>query len=453
MASFLVPTVIDALKSSPKYRQLVELVPGEADTFCAKLARSRRCCVLTSDSDLLVYLHDSDSSVAFFEDIDVTIPAAEPRAAVLQYTTGIRGRLGLAPGIGIPRIAYELLLNPHASLEQLVRRTSQAPYPKDRKNYADFISRYRIENPNSSSSPTFPFHQGLQQLDPRVSEIVLSAVSGRDGLAETSQEKTINMFLPFLLDNPQRSSAWEAALPIRRLAYSILLELAALPNAPSIVEFRRLQVGSRGRGIAVPGEIEREAIASSLVRLLESSRQVSAGRTQQLTYFTTLSELQETGISVKPPLGLMQLQLAFSNPGSLTPLSWDTIHLAAQVQACVYSLRMLRQILGLNPLPFQRSVHCLVTARELLSHLEDLPGFESYPRVEEIPEVLDQLVELGAFALLAGHLSVPEPALYPTTSQQRRNDRIEETRAPGERPSTSTILATSKNFYSVLAGE
>src|SRR5262249_10214004 len=61
---FTVPTVIDAIRRSPRWANITHIVPGEADAFCAAAAAEAPRTVLTTDSDLLVY-DLGESSVVF----------------------------------------------------------------------------------------------------------------------------------------------------------------------------------------------------------------------------------------------------------------------------------------------------------------------------------------------------------------------------------------------------
>ena len=77
---FLVPAVIEALRNSQDWAPLIQVVPGEADTYCAQDVRQNGGIVLTSDSDLLVQDLGADGRVSFFWDVEYISSAARVRA-------------------------------------------------------------------------------------------------------------------------------------------------------------------------------------------------------------------------------------------------------------------------------------------------------------------------------------------------------------------------------------
>jgi len=69
---FLVPAILDTLRVSGTYRSMVEIVPGEADSYCARYLKQSGGIVFTGDSDLLVHDLSSVGAVCFFKDIEST---------------------------------------------------------------------------------------------------------------------------------------------------------------------------------------------------------------------------------------------------------------------------------------------------------------------------------------------------------------------------------------------
>lgn len=70
-AAFQVSAILDALVASEKYRHMVQVVPDEADAFCASYVRAYGGVILTGDSDLLIYDLGPSGSVIFFRDLEV----------------------------------------------------------------------------------------------------------------------------------------------------------------------------------------------------------------------------------------------------------------------------------------------------------------------------------------------------------------------------------------------
>ncbi|MBE7179732.1 MAG: hypothetical protein INR71_00735 [Terriglobus roseus] len=69
-APFVVPAVIEALRESG-YRDVVRVVPGEADPYCAEDVRLHGGFVVTGDSDLLVYDLGQVGGVVFLQDFSL----------------------------------------------------------------------------------------------------------------------------------------------------------------------------------------------------------------------------------------------------------------------------------------------------------------------------------------------------------------------------------------------
>ncbi|KAL4732480.1 hypothetical protein ACLX1H_001496 [Fusarium chlamydosporum] len=115
--SFHVPAIIDTLRLSSRYAELVHLVPGEADAYCAQHVSHSGGTVLTSDSDLLV--HDLEKgSVVFLRDI---YRDDQSHLACARFSPAhICEKLKLSSS-EICRFAYERKSSPHSTLPQLLQ--------------------------------------------------------------------------------------------------------------------------------------------------------------------------------------------------------------------------------------------------------------------------------------------------------------------------------------------
>ncbi|KAJ4378108.1 hypothetical protein N0V83_000940 [Neocucurbitaria cava] len=170
----------------------------------------------------------------------------------------------------------------------------------------------------------------LQNLDVRVSEFVHQTLDGSMSLL---------VYLPLLVEDSNQASAWNIGQNIRILAYSLLA-----PQNTSIHEYKR-----KAQGISMQ-EINTCESTNVRVPAVDLHQQVSA--------LTEWASLKAIGPDLLWPLFALSLVLADLNtpPPVLLALrvlngdfdnTWAFIQLTARVQAVLYSLRMLKQIIGM----------------------------------------------------------------------------------------------------------
>ncbi|KAK3353492.1 XPG domain containing-domain-containing protein [Lasiosphaeria hispida] len=399
--SFLVPAIIDTLRRSAEFGPRTKLVPGEADGFCAENVRTNGGIVLTSDSDLLVHDLGPDGNVVFFADIDVDIDSE--RLIALQYRISkICKRLSLKSNNDFPRVAFKLLEDPYLSLEQAAEKArNTASDTDDSDRYLEFINDYN----SPETAPNVGVEHG-SGLDPRVSEIAFRCLpnteigtSGPTDRADqlASEDQSLAMFLPPLLDSPSRTSAWEASKDIRQLSYS-LLRSARGTAIQSVSEFRRLQSPSFGTRVQVPppSNIEEEASA-----LLNSLAAIKTSVEKAEVLWVTLSIYQDVALTVSQgknqPLSLELI--GHCAAGMLDQGSWDFLHMLSQAQATYYSLRMLRQVIGFAVRDGGRDFPAAVS--KLANVLSSLPPLSDFPCVANFADMLRDFSALGGLACLA----------------------------------------------------
>jgi len=396
---FLVPAVIDALRDSTKFGSLVKLVPGEADGFCAENVRENGGLVLTSDSDLLVYDLGEAGGVVFLADIDAgtdtqTLTAPQYRPA------DICRRLSLRPDTGLQYLAFEISRDQHLTLEQAVERAKRSEAVSvSREEYSEFIEQYLSPEVASRS------RKGeIPPLDPRVSEIVLRSLCASEtttpvskGNAEPrlSGEAELEMYLPFLLDYPLRTSAWEASKPLRRLAYAVLQSLRG-SSIPSVSEMRRLQSVSSGLQVSVPSLVEVDELGTSLVEVLSS---IEDGISNPDILWVSLAIYQDILMTMERGKGYpVSLEvLGQATKGKLDMCSWESVHFLAQTQATYYSLRMLRQILDVS---VHHTGSLSTTMSKVSRSLSALPPLTDFPSIRTFGDTLRVIRESGALACL-----------------------------------------------------
>jgi hypothetical protein len=404
-APFLVPAIIEALSQCKRYADLVEVAPGEADSYCADYVRTHGGVVFTGDSDLLIH-ELGDGAVSFFRDIELTASANKTSLTCIQYQTEtIVQRLGLAETHGLLALAFEMTMDAHASFRELLQKSVKLnAVSLHGPMYQEFANEYKAlqrsvdcqETCGSGSvvhSPSLSYQ--LKMLDPRISEYLLqfSEFSQAAGLPKPLRSRSIDhidIFLPFLLDCPLRTSAWEMSTSVRQLAYGLVnLVLSQEGSVLKVTEYRRLQNGSRGRALQVPAA---QDLPKACTGLHELFKKVHIGMPllleQDVWRALAIYQDQELHLSTGKS-GLSTTAIKRSKSGKIFPfrLTWDGIHLSAQLQGSYYSFRILKQIL---------SIVLLFDSKNLSLTLHQLHAdLKSLPLLEELPPVFDIIRNIG----------------------------------------------------------
>jgi len=399
--SFLVPAVIDALKESVKYAGRTRVVPGEADGFCAEYARLNGGVVLTSDSDLLIHDLGRSGTVIFLSDININSEEGyltAPRFCIDR----ICERLSLKPSNGLAEVAFELVTDPHLTIEQAAQRAKGAVASSATpEEYEAFLKSYLFPE----TAPEEKTSENSARLDPRVSELTLRCISvgGSEEPLNNPPENEgteFAVYLPHLLDLPVRTSAWEASKRTRQLAYTLLRLVRGAPLS-SVSEFRRPQ--SRSSGVQMQclstSELEEECAA-----LLDKLSRIQADMNEPDLVWMLLSLYEDTclcssqGKAAVPSLGLLR-QYAV---GALDQGSWDFIHFLSQVQASMYSLRMFKQILDFSTYHGLKDQlpEAVTDLGRQLSSLPPLIKFPSPPNFAELFRAFEKGNGLNCLAAL-----------------------------------------------------
>lgn len=445
---FLVPAVIDALRDSPEFGALVKLVPGEADGFCAQHIRRHGGITVTSDSDLLVYDLGKTGAVVFFADIDIDMETQ--RLIAPQYRPAdLCKRLSLKPDTGLQYLAFEVSRDNHLTLEQAVERSKRGEaVSASPGEYSEFIDQYL--------SPEVASELGAEQvlaLDPRVSEIILRSLPTTESATPISASRpaseatALEMYLPFLLDCPSRTSAWEAAKPLRQMAYA-MLQPAGGRSIASVSEMRRLQSTSSGLHVDVPEVADVDGLGASLLALLS---EIEAGVSQPELVWVVLSVYQDIVMTVDRgrgyPLSLEVLGQA--TRGKLDTSSWDFLHFLAQSQATHYSLRMLRQVLDFSR---QRMGTLSSTLSELTRFMERLPPLADFPSPRTFLTIVLSLKEAGGVSCLQNLCEGYEDIIPLIKAIQRpQNNKKSKKRKSTVPVESSNTRPRSSNPFELLA--
>lgn len=394
--SFHVPAIIDALRASPVYQSLVCLVPGEADAYCAQHLSQHGGIVLTSDSDLLA--HDlGNGRVVFFREIyldgssNLTCSTFSPRE--------ISERLGL-PSKDLCRFAYERKSCAHSTLPQILQNCARPV--KDNVGYERFCQEYLRHEicslPTSADGGSVP----IGFLDPRLSELILQLGLGNSESLEVRENK---IFLPVLVEDPLRGSAWEQSLPIRQLAYTLARWL--IPGTDSSVqEYRRVNTQvQKGREVFFLTKPNAQAFAEELVAALAQVKEETNNDPilcwQILCLYMDIRESFEQG---KKSSVLQVLQQPRNLPRSKTgKIGWEIIHFAAQLQASHYSFRMLKQVTNLFSETEKDS-----TVSGIRDMLVTFPELSQFPDLEKTIGVLQHANRIQTLKIIARFLDIPD---------------------------------------------
>ena len=350
--ALLVPAALEALTATANYARLTEVVPGEADTYCAERARELGggSMIFTSDSDLLVYDLGEDAAVVFFRDLSFHdgIAGLECR----RYETGkIARRLGLN---GMAALAYEVEQNPSMAFSTLVQRAGSGYHHNYSSGFQTFLKRYQgSEMSSHHGRQDESVRAVLKRLDPRVSELVCQYLYSSLSLSLSAEEEQLTMYLPFLHDDPSRSSAWQVGASIRALAYSILSR-----STRGIVQ----EVRPRGqRIVSIDMPLTDSIITTDQLLSLHSTfttlvdQEDGKGKEKLWTFISLHLLIQDCLLDNKnrqpPPTRKLVKSLLSSSLDQECnhhdDYCWAAIHLHAQIQAVMYSLRMLRQVIDL----------------------------------------------------------------------------------------------------------
>ena len=411
--------------------EVVEVVPGEADMWCARLSARTGAAVLTSDSDLLVFDLDGTgetASVIFLDSIQLrdqpdfhrTKPSSgisdisgndskifkgstlqqlksgsqgtrfeqtkEVISCMLYRSTELSKRLGLSI-LGLQLFCFHVCQDPSLSSQTLKRRCDKPTHLKQEwaEDFDAFRRQYATRrialpahthdsfhnedkncwNPDVVHNPVKQMEMSggtpsLNGIDPRVAEVVTQLW---DLGPEAAADESVNMYLPFLIEDPNRDAAWDYGEQVRNVAYRLLQHLQPLrPGKPQrkaevLYEYQR-----RGdRILAVPLQITfdvadlqeqtnelltclhqyRKKIASSLSHLIATN-----ARTWRLFGLAELARQRAANGKKKPGAEWMDHYLGLQTVLSKA-FSWSDIHDQATVSAILGSWRILKQVVGL----------------------------------------------------------------------------------------------------------
>lgn len=386
----------------------IEIVPGEADVYCARHVKKSNSgtAVLTSDSDLLAYSLGSEGSVILLNSLEISTQSLSSsseeeegtgRTQVLgtrYHARSLASKLGIS--CSLQRFCFHRSLDATMGTAELKLRCGPLSLqlgPDREQEWKKFLQQYstddvgyQIEDEQAmveekseyvmrarKISPLY-----LQGLDPRVAELITqfqnlnphSSEAGiRNGRSEadddcSEKECIMQIYLPVLLEDPSRDSAWSYGRWIRQLAYTMLKQymLSSIAGASrlrlTVKEWHRR--GPRIVGLPVNTHISSHQQHAQIDSLLQSyhSHQHSIRATEaamaspssaSISNFWksfALSQVSEQrNLDGKAPPGTAWAKRYLGRQvAPYTPISWDDVHDQASVEAVLYSMRILKQI-------------------------------------------------------------------------------------------------------------
>ncbi|KAH7035623.1 XPG domain containing-domain-containing protein [Microdochium trichocladiopsis] len=395
--AFLVPSVIHMLRQHAHWGNLVQLVPGEADDFCIADITRNGGTVLTGDSDLLVQDLGTDGYVCFFSDLAETRRDGESKLQALRFNyQELNQKLCIEDIGGLTRIAFEMDLR-KAPLDIAIKFAKKdiansAESPK----FAIFKEEHTVR---TLVPPDHPVLGAINTLDPRMSELVIQCqLAQAPRIIPTSGTTRgydrLSMFLPIMMEDPCKKSSWSMSTNIRALAYS-LVEGSAPCRGQPVIEYRLLSAGRRqaGREVEVFDRPQTAERCKGLCSALDSLTQMPILKEGLWFSFAVWTELQWQASEGGSPVSPLLLHRALRSKSTPERYPWDLIHFTAQVNATLYSLRMLQQALSVS-----RSLSPNQEAQgvqNLRKWLTGFPSIEQWPTLGTIQTLLRHLDSSG----------------------------------------------------------
>ena len=367
---FMVPAILDVLSNS-KYASVTEVVPDEADPYCARAARESGGIILTSDSDMLVYDLGDHGAVAFLNSLEFHTAISDHADSILckSIKAAICRPRDLARQLDVEslqRLCFEIKEDPHITFPtalQLAKLPTAKPW-----ELQAFLEQYET----SSLSTGFPPGSSNEQThlpDPQTSDTLLQAVLFPHQSLWTS--------LPILLDNPSKTSAWTPSASLRGFTYAYASRTSRNHHRRINLVLEHSRKGNRiaAEAVQILSKAETIAYASALSARIQTPRKAFPHVPYVLSWrlfalYEVLAWYDDTGKS--PPSKNVFVHALTGTAASMW--GWEDMHLEAQVQGVLYSLRLVEQTLR---------------DKRLEGKFADLEAFS------ELAEVLKGLPEVG----------------------------------------------------------
>lgn len=387
---FLVFAVVEELVRS-KYANVTFVVPGEADPFCVVAAAEAAAAaqamisdvqeaaspitIFSDDSDLIVFEAGAQTRIVPFRDLTVTemgetktiLQGYEYRPAEILRREKCHLSSLIKPAFFM---SLDLFCNLGQALQLAAADSSGGGLLDDREDYQAFAQQFHTSKEVQELAEirsNAVLKNALASRDSRVSELVHQVQLQARG----EMTGPMRVYLPFISDDPARSTAWNVGKEIRVLAYSIVLLLQQQHVQQqqqeheffNIQEYRR--TGARisavllelmsGSGSDTEGIISTSArLASCLRNGLDTAKGMNLQQEADAWRFVVmqhvLTHLHHEGLTLPSIEDAVQvvLQGTGGSREECKERKWQMVHLDAQYQAAYYSFRMLQQLLAVT---------------------------------------------------------------------------------------------------------
>ncbi|OQE46144.1 hypothetical protein PENCOP_c001G02009 [Penicillium coprophilum] len=328
------------------WAEITVMVAGEADVECASVAKRTGCAVLTDDSDLLLHDLGQHGAVLFLDSVQTSSGVwdpAEPDIRGLRICPhSLSGRLGIS---SVQWFAYELQRNVHMSFAELTRISKESSQATELSSeYLEFLREYQYETPDNEVIRGA--RQSLLPLDPRVSELFWQyELPSIYCLGEQP-----HVYLGILNEDSSRRCAWEQGRTYRSLGYSLFnLSRPAANRFAAVHEFVRRGGRIVAEEITLSGT---KTVASDMElvrrRLATAHAAFDEGLSAESFWFLfALSDIYRDGAGTTTIPSGKELESFLTKGYMAQSTKWTDIHLLAQIQAALYSLRILKQLLDI----------------------------------------------------------------------------------------------------------
>jgi XPG domain containing len=408
-APFIVACVLDDLRNDWKSEYHVLVVPGEADSYCASIARTTGAAILSNDSDMTMYDLGSEGSLVLLDTLDLELGGGVNHEGKRQdqflkarrlHPLNIARRLSLTTPIGNPsllRFGFERLNDPSTPTGTIRSRLTGCLSAEASEAFEDFCKLYTDLKEIESAEAVVNV---LVQLDPRLSELYCQ-YNCKEYVVHPPHSPHI--YMPPLVEDPTRDSSWTYGKDLRILAYS-LLKISAenngnLQHSDRVIEFQRRGPRIVGVPLKVLSRVELVSSMEATVRDL-CEHDFTVGALLQWRLIGLKKVNMEKARHGKPTLSHAWVAEFLRKGYAGDSLSWDDIHTYANVQACLYSFWILKQACAVSKSrtylrPYvdslTKAIQPLVSLRRLVeSRWEILSSSQNLPDAV-IAEALGQL--------------------------------------------------------------
>lgn len=361
------------------WADITVMVPGEANVECARVSKLTGCTVVTDDSDLLLHDLGSSGAVLFLESVQSPSRIWDPVDPQIQGFKICPHTLSTRLGIrSIQRFGFELVKDPHLRFAEATSRSNMVDGTEQSAVYLDFLREYQHDTDSKWACRT----KQLSLMDPRVSELYWQYELPNIYCLDDHP----HVYLGVLNEDPGRRCAWEQGRAYRHLGYSAL-NVSRGNQFTVIQEFVR-----RGERIVADQITLSETDIVSAIQLLRQrldlARTTFNPNAESFWFLFALSEIYEASNTAPSGQELENFLTSGYMDGST---DWADIHLLAQVQAVLYSLRMLQQLLEiaaptaceLSPLLGLPPLHIIMSRQRLI---------QSFANTRVLQQMISQLL-------------------------------------------------------------